>query len=534
MEKSLRCHPKNGVKAVKKFWFVLIALTGLFALLTGCKRKSVDYIPYMVPTARGESGTAIVESNEPSASTEAPLQQPQLTMTLAPQADTPTPQPHKVLPTLRTYEQQYTIQAGDSLAGIALRNQVSVRQILEANDIENANLITPGQVINIPPASANELASPFLIIPDSEIIYGPATRDFDVASIINQFNGKLSWYSERQDDGTMLTGAQIVQLVADENSVNPRLLLALLEYQSGCLLSRNENCDLENYPMRLLNNYSLGLYNQLSWTANELLRGSDLWGKSLLAVWTLADGEVMRIDPAINAGTASVQYLFSMLKGKTDWKTAVSEAGFFQTYINLFGYPFAFAVDPLLPEDLTQPEMILPLAKGDVWLFTSGPHWAWGTGSPWAALDFAPPGGEDDYGCYESNAPVLAAASGLVVRSGGSAVVIDLDGDGFEQTGWTLNYFHIKESSAVPVGTKVATGDVIGIASCEGGVTTGTHFHFARRYNGVWIEAHGAIPFNLGGWIAESYGIVYDGCLTKEGMTVEAYNGRAEFNEISN
>ena len=84
------------------------------------------------------------------------------------------------------------------------------------------------------------------------------------------------------------------------------------------------------------------------------------------------------------------------------------------------------------------------------------------------------------------------------------------------------------------MGTKVATGDVIGIASCEGGVTTGTHFHFARRYNGVWIEAHGAIPFNLGGWIAESYGIVYDGCLTKEGMTVEAYNGRAEFNEISN
>ncbi len=79
-------------------------------------------------------------------------------------------------------------------------------------------------------------------------------------------------------------------------------------------------------------------------------------------------------------------------------------------------------------------------------------------------------------------------------------MVIDLDGDGYEQTGWTLNYFHIAEDSAVPVGTYVATGDVIGISSCEGGISNGTHFHLARRFNGVWIEAGGAIPpFNLGG-----------------------------------
>ena len=50
-------------------------------------------------------------------------------------------------------------QSGDSLAGIALRNQVSVRQIIEANDLENSDLINPGQVITIPPASANELAT---------------------------------------------------------------------------------------------------------------------------------------------------------------------------------------------------------------------------------------------------------------------------------------------------------------------------------------------------------------------------------------
>ena len=515
----------------------LLLLTVILAItVAGCKRSSQDFEPFMVSTNDGilAAHTPTEQSFQVPQTTSTPYLQPRLTMTPAPLSATPTPMPPRMLPTLRVNEESYTIQSGDSLAGIALRNQVSVRQIIEANDLENPDLINPGQVITIPPASANELATNFRIIPDSEIVNGPAVKDFDIASIVWQFNGKLSGYQEEIADGTVLSGAEIVQRVANEQSVNPRLLLALVEHQSGCLRSRNEDCDLEKYPLGLINSKQQGLYKQLSWAANELLRGSGLWEKSLLAVWTLADGDVMRIDASINAGTAGLQHLFSLIQGKSDWKQTVSETGFYQTFNELFGYPFAFSVDPLLPKTLVQPELILPLAEGDVWLLTSGPHWSWGTGSAWAALDFAPPGEDDDYGCYNSDAPVLAAADGLVVRSEGSAVVIDLDSDGYEQTGWTLNYFHISNASRIPTGTRVATGDVIGISSCEGGVTNGTHFHIARRYNGVWIEAGGEVPFNLGGWVAASYGTVYDGSLTREGVTVEAYNGRSEINSISN
>ena len=515
----------------------LLSLTVILAItVAGCKRSIQDFEPFMVSTNDGilAAHTPTEQSFQVPQTTSTPYLQPRLTMTPAPLSATPTPMPPRMLPTLRVNEESYTIQSGDSLAGIALRNQVSVRQIIEANDLENPDLINPGQVITIPPASANELATNFRIIPDSEIVNGPAVKDFDIASIVWQFNGKLSGYQEEIADGTVLSGAEIVQRVANEQSVNPRLLLALVEHQSGCLRSRNEDCDLEKYPLGLINSKQQGLYKQLSWAANELLRGSGLWEKSLLAVWTLADGDVMRIDASINAGTAGLQHLFSLIQGKSDWKQTVSETGFYQTFNELFGYPFAFSVDPLLPKTLVQPELILPLAEGDVWLLTSGPHWSWGTGSAWAALDFAPPGEDDDYGCYNSDAPVLAAADGLVVRSEGSAVVIDLDGDGYEQTGWTLNYFHISNASRIPTGTRVATGDVIGISSCEGGVTNGTHFHIARRYNGVWIEAGGEVPFNLGGWVAASYGTVYDGSLTREGVTVEAYNGRSEINSISN
>ena len=517
--------------------FILVAVS---ILISGCKRAVKDYTPWRVP----ESASTLADTPQPSlwpeqtetqsASQVPPTSVPQITLTLAPVGMQPTPNAPMALPPLRTSESQYTVQSGDSLALIALLNQVSVKQIIERNEIEDPNLITPGEVLIIPPASANEQATSFKIIPESELVYSPSAKDFDTESVVWQFNGKLSRYEETLEDESHLTGAEIVQRVADENGVNPRLLLALLEYQSGWVRSEGFGGISENYPLGLLNPYQTGLYKQLGWAANELLRGSTLWQQGSLAVWTLSDGDVMRIDPTINPATAGVQHFFSLVAKKADWKTAVSENGLYAIYEQMFGYPFAFTIEPLVPEGLTQPEFILPLAPGDVWLFTSGPHWGYGTGSIWAALDFAPPGEEDDYGCYESDAPVLAVADGLVVRSGAAAVVLDLDGDGSEQTGWTVHYFHIGAEGRIPVGTQVASGDVIGYASCEGGVTSGTHFHIARRYNGVWIGAAGSIPFNLGGWIAASYGTVYDGTLTKDGETVEAYNGRADFNQIGN
>jgi len=127
---------------------------------------------------------------------------------------------------------------------------------------------------------------------------------------------------------------------------------------------------------------------------------------------------------------------------------------------------------------------------------------------------------------------VTAAADGLVVRSGNGVVVQDLDGDGIEQTGWSLLYLHLATNGRAGLGTYLHQGDVLGYPSCEGGYSTGTHLHLARRYNGVWIPADGSVPFVLSGWISESAGLEYDGYLVKNGHTVEAFNGRADFNAI--
>jgi murein DD-endopeptidase MepM/ murein hydrolase activator NlpD len=119
------------------------------------------------------------------------------------------------------------------------------------------------------------------------------------------------------------------------------------------------------------------------------------------------------------------------------------------------------------------------------------------------------------------------------VRVGDGLLVQDLDGDGIEQTGWSLLYLHLDKNDDIQVGTYLHRDDPIGYPSCEGGYTTGTHLHLARRYNGVWIAAHGRVPFVLSGWVASSAGIEYDGYLKKDGQTVEAFNGRADLNEIA-
>jgi murein DD-endopeptidase MepM/ murein hydrolase activator NlpD len=117
---------------------------------------------------------------------------------------------------------------------------------------------------------------------------------------------------------------------------------------------------------------------------------------------------------------------------------------------------------------------------------------------------------------------VTAAAAGRVLRSESGAVVIDLDGDGRETTGWVIFYFHLADENRIAAGTLVEQGDKIGHPSCVGGRSTGTHVHIARKYNGEWLPAAGAVPFDLEGWVARAGPGEYLGSLEREGFVVEA------------
>ena len=442
---------------------------------------------------------------------------------------TPTPDYVHAVPTLRAEADSYVVQPGDTLASIAESFGVSVENLAGENAIQNQNLLAVGSTLKIPPPAVGTPGPSFKIIPDSELVYGPASAEFDIEDFVRGEGGYLSDYTE--DVGTAtLTGTEVVQLVAESYSVNPRLLLALLQHRSQWVTNPQPPVDSLDYPLGLVEPTREGLYHQLTWAATQLNRGYYLWRANAVATWVLNDGTVVPIDRTINAGTAGVQSLLAAQDDRGAWDADTGPFGLFQTYFFLFGNPFDLAIEPLVPPLLTQPPMQLPFERGVPWAFTGGPHAAWDSGSAWAALDFAPP---DVMGCAVSTQWITAAANGYIVRSNDGQVIEDLDGDGFEQTGWDILYMHVFAQDRVQAKSYVYAGDPMGHPSCEGGVANAAHLHIARKYNGEWIPADGSLPFNLGGWISSGNGVEYDGYLRHGSATLEAAEGASELNTIT-
>lgn len=446
------------------------------------------------------------------------------------QPATPTPDAPHLVPTQRDTLDQYTVQPGDTLGTIASQYGISLSALMQANGLTEASMLTVGMVLEIPPIDVNaDPGSTFKLIPDSELVYGPASISFDIETFVEEQGGYLASYAQ-DVNGEYLTGTEIIEWVAQSYSVNPRLLLALLEYRGGWVTNPTpQNVD---YPLGYYDDYYAGLYRQMTWTANNLNRGYYLWRVNALSTLPLSDGSYVPLDPTINAGTAGVQYFLALFNNRAFWDYDVSALGFFQTYEQLFGYPFDFTVSPLVPPNLAQPPMQLPFEPGVTWSYTGGPHGGWDSGSGWAALDFAPPG--QPAGCVSSDDWVVAVANGWIVRADEGAVVQDLDNDGYEQTGWNILYMHIETRDRVQPNTYVYAGEPIGHPSCEGGYSNGTHVHLARKYNGEWISADGNLPFNLEGWISSGTGGEYDGYLRRGDIVLEALEGVFEGqNQIS-
>lgn len=442
----------------------------------------------------------------------------------------------------------YIVQPGDYPALIANQFNITVEELSAANNIDFYSVILyPGEVLIIPtpegqaavplaanpaPAAAAQFDSSnyFKIIPDSELVYSPLATLLDVETYVQQRGGYLAYYTQNVD-GQILTGAQIVQRVAQNYSVNPRILLAILEYRSQWVSNPNPAPSTLELPIGYITDFHFGLYRQLTWTADRLNEGFYNWQAGTKDSWTLIDGTVTTPSPGINAGTAGVQFFFSNLDDRATWEMNTGPNGLYATYSAMFGYPFDWAIEPYLPAGLSQPTLNLPFAIGETWSFTGGPHGGWDSGSAWAALDFAPPG--DPIGCAISTAWVLAAADGLITRAGDGAVIQDLDGDGIEQTGWTILYMHIAAVDRVSAGTYVRAGERIGRPSCEGGFSSAAHLHIARRYNGMWIAAVDPnLPFVMDGWQAHRGTQEYDGRLIRGDQVVEAWDGLNPINEI--
>jgi len=372
------------------------------------------------------------------------------------------------------------------------------------------------------------------LFPDSEVVYSPSAAGFNVVQYLDHLGGFLSTYRQYLMITDWTTGPDIVTRVALENSINPRLLLALLEYQSGCVFGVIDQPEIFDTAMGAVQANRLDLYGQLVWAVHEISEGYYGWLNGTLSEIELTDGTIVVPHEISNPGTVAVQYFFGKLYDKAGYnRTQDPKTGFYALYEEMFdgSWDRAAKVEPLIPLDISQPALTLPFGPGKSWAYTGGPHYAFESSGPMAALDFAPP--SDESGCYQSDDWVIAMADGIIVRSELGVVIQDLDGDGLEQTGWVLMYLHIEDRHRVPVGSVLSIGDHIGHPSCEGGRATGTHVHIARKYNGVWIPADGEVPFDLDGWIAHNGNAPYLGTLKRGDDVVTAHQYGSYISRIS-
>ena len=448
----------------------------------------------------------------------------------------------------------HTVRPGDTLTRIAERYDVSINALLNANDLPNPDFLEVGQVINLPQAPVAYTPS-FRMLPDSRLVRSIGAFHFDIDAFLRSQPGILPQISvltpTRLADGTQrsdaLTASQIIDRVSREYSVDARVLLAFLEHFAGLVTMTTEEEAALLYPF-LTPEPSAGigpegLYNQMSWVADQLNKGYYDWKYRSKTILEAADGSRLYFHPDINAASIAVQFAVARMRGAEQWESDVSEAGLYATYRRLFGDPFADAHETV-PANLRQPDLTLPFPRGDVWRFTGGFHGGWGNGSAWSAVDFAPPDEETGW-CYTSTFPITAIARGMIARIGDGVIVLDLDEDGDEGSGWTILYLHASPHDALRAGQVVDSGNILGYTSCAGGFSTATHLHIARRYNGEWIPADcnrcpagtAVPPFVMSNWKVVGLGSqLYQGFLVNmlDNRSVIAEQGRfTDVNTIS-
>lgn len=450
------------------------------------------------------AAAAAVRARHPSAAPEAAVSGTERTVAGAGQADGA----GGSLVAAGLHEQSYTVQAGDTLGVIAGRYETTVAALMEANDLADPDAIFVGQVLrlHIEPAGEGPAVD---VVPDSEMVFGPAYLGFDAAAYAARLPGPIAGHAEIVD-GETLTGPEILARVARDFSVGPRILVAFLEarggWASGAVPDDGAGID---YPAGFADPVRAGLWRQLNYLADQLNAGyydAKTRGRRLLPT---RDGTYLAGHPSVGAGSLAVQRALALQATASELPGRLR--AFDAAYRSLFGDPWARELPVGGP---SFPSLRLPWAPGEQWWLTGGPHGGWADGSAWSAVDFVPSG--DALGCAAAPQWATAVADGVVIGGDAGQLWLDLDSDGARETGPVVFYLHLAEEGRAAPGSRVKAGDRLGHPSCEGGFSNATHLHLARLHDGEWLPAAGPDPLTLGGWQSVGAPESYDGGFVHE------------------
>ena len=391
----------------------------------------------------------------------------------------------------------------------ALTELAGLRLLPSEVEAENAWLpagVIAGRIWNGP---AYRLEAEAGLISDGQFVWGPNVGPFNIGAFLRNRKSPLAPY------------AADLELWASYSSVNPKVLLTVLEIRDGWVTSLPEDTPALEVSQRIE-----ATAMQLAATFYEHLH---TWGArrpSLSiapaggpAIW-YADGSVAILDASTSSGTAAVA---AVLAADT-YPEGFSVQGAAQptSFRLVFGALFpgtdllseANQINPLSapPASLLQ----LPFPLGATWT-ASGPH-SWNGGNyppPFSSLDFFTGGGTCG---APPNLYAVAAASGSVYRPFGYSCWLEID----HGAGWVTSYYHLRNLySGAPLGRAGKVG-TIACELCAGGFSTGPHVHFTLKFNGAYASLDGV---KLSGWTVRAGAVPYtSGSFERDGASRPAYS----------
>ncbi len=348
----------------------------------------------------------------------------------------------------------------------------------------------------LPPANL-----PHTLIADDRFTYAPDFYTAEVQAFLEEQGSVLARSTIPLGDGEdSFAHALVGQCI--RYSLNPKVLLALLEVQSGLVRGREGGAEGREVASRL--DYAFGyrqaewrgLGRQLEWAAYTLAVSFRREG---LVFPRLTDGKRATVPSEANAATRALLRLLAYTADSRRFARLRSsdEGSFVVTYRELFGE------DPRMPLESPPP----PAQEPFLW-----PPYG---GSPVALsyFDHEYPtfeesgtiltySGERGHGSYDGHdgwdyalpagSPVLAAAAGRVVFAGfldtgcatpAGLVVLD-HGQGYRTLYWHLEGIEVAEGQEVRRGARLGTTGSTGCSS-------GPHLHLGVEFLGRDVDPYG-------------------------------------------
>jgi LasA protease len=358
------------------------------------------------------------------------------------------------------------------------------------------------------------------LLSDGQFVWGPNVGDFNIKIFLETRQSPLT------------TFANDIEAIAAFTSVNPKVLLAVLEIRYSLVNSLSEGLepnDILQYIEETAYDLAIPFYNHLyTWGSRKHMRETS---QPKTAILSFEDEITEQLDPGISSGTFAVASALSQNQSYEIWQSTVStksSEGFAQVFAEFFP-----DTDPLSTANNINPPALppdnffqLPFPLGGEWTF-NGPHSWCGGDACWqqppdrSSIDFAT---NWHHGEPYPDHYTVAAAEGIgnvrTPYTGRLPCWYEID----HGEGWKTSYYHLQKLDDPGTRGSVMRNQSLGVIAeevCNGGFANGAHVHFTLWYNGSYYDLDG---IKLSGWEVHSGPTPYTtGFLERGGQILNVY-----------